>query len=559
MRIPDSLAAIRSVWARAAYSLSGKLVILLIASMTLVFGVLGYLNIRLERKHLEQNTLASAERISDVIKQNASYYMLRNERDGLYHMINAIGHEPGMVRIRIFNDEGRISFSSDPNETNTLVHKQAEACYACHSQSQPLMRLNRPDRFRIYRLASGERALGIINPIENSPACSSADCHAHRADQKILGVLDTNLSLASADAHVARITLQTWLYTIGAVLLISCLSVVFVWRVVYGPLKALEGGTRRLASGELGYQIEVHSRDELADLALSFNAMSSELRETREEITAWNRTLEQRVLQKTQELNRAHEQMLRTERMASIGKLAAVVAHEINNPLAGILTYAKLLKKRFAARSDPAQDDTVSSLSLIESESRRCGEIVKNLMSFARATPLTFEPSDVNGVIRRCVQLVQHQLTLANIELNLNLAHDLPLVQCDPSQIEQVILSLVMNAIDAMPRGGTLRIASRHLPESAEAQIEVQDDGVGIPADVLPNLFEPFFTTKERGHGLGLGLAISRTIIERHLGRIEVQSEPGRGTRFTITLPLNGKKPAASVTAPLAEKTVEST
>ncbi len=374
MRVPDSLAAIRSVWARAAYSVSGKLVILLIASMTLVFGVLGYLNIRLERKHLEQNTLASAERISDVIKQNASYYMLRNERDGLYHMIDAIGHEPGMVRIRIFNDEGRISFSSDPKETNTLVHKQAEACYACHSQSQPLMRLNRPDRFRIYRLASGERALGIINPIENAPACSSADCHAHRADQKILGVLDTNLSLASADAHVARITLQTWLYTIGAVLLISCLSVVFVWRVVYGPLKALEGGTRRLASGEQGYQIEVRSRDELADLALSFNAMSSELREAREEITAWNRTLEQRVQQKTQELNRAHEQMLRTERMASIGKLAAVVAHEINNPLAGILTYAKLLKKRFVARGDAAQDDTVSSLSLIESESRRCGE-----------------------------------------------------------------------------------------------------------------------------------------------------------------------------------------
>ena len=559
MRVPDSLAAIRSVWARAAYSLSGKLVILLIASMTLVFGVLGYLNIRLERKHLEQNTLASAERISDVIKQNASYYMLRNERDGLYHMIDAIGHEPGMVRIRIFNDEGRISFSSDPRETNTLVHKQAEACYACHSQSQPLMRLNRPDRFRIYRLASGERALGIINPIENAPACSSADCHAHRADQKILGVLDTNLSLASADAHVARITLQTWLYTIGAVLLISCLSVVFVWRVVYGPLKALEGGTRRLASGELGYQIEVRSRDELADLALSFNAMSSELREAREEITSWNRTLEQRVQQKTQELNRAHEQMLRSERMASIGKLAAVVAHEINNPLAGILTYAKLLKKRFTARRDAAQDDTVSSLSLIESESRRCGEIVKNLMSFARATPLTFEPSDVNGVIQRCVQLVQHQLTLANIELNLNLAPGLPLVQCDPSQIEQVILSLVMNAIDAMPRGGTLRISSRHLVESGEARIQVQDDGVGIPADTLPNLFEPFFTTKERGHGLGLGLAISRTIVERHLGRIEVQSEPGRGTEFTITLPINGKKPAVSAASPVAAKTVEST
>jgi two-component system, NtrC family, sensor kinase len=552
MRARDSFAAIRGVWARAAYSLSSKLVILLLLSMTLVFGALGYLNIRLERQNLEQSTLASAERISDVIKRNASYYMLRNERDGLYHMIDAIGHEPGMVRIRIFNDEGRISFSSDPTEANTLVNKRTEACYACHSQSQPLTRLNRPDRFRIYRLANGERALGIINPIENSKACSSADCHAHRPDQAILGVLDTNLSLASADTHVAEITQRTWLYTVAAVLLISCLSVIFVLRVVHGPLKALEAGTHLLASGDLGYQIEVRSRDELADLAVSFNAMSRQLREAREEITSWNRALEDRVRQKTQELNRAHEQMLRAERMASIGKLAAVVAHEINNPLAGILTYAKLLKKRFAARSDAQQDDTVNSLSLIESESRRCGEIVKNLMSFARATPLTFEPSDLNGVIERCVRLVQHQLTLANIELNLKLAPGVPLIHCDPSQIEQVVLSLVMNAIDAMPHGGTLSIATRHLIESGEAQIQVQDDGIGIPADVLPNLFEPFFTTKERGHGLGLGLAISRTIVERHFGRIEVSSEPGRGTQFTITLPVTGTRtgPPSGAEAP---------
>ena len=560
MQVHNSFAVIRTVWARAAYSLSGKLVILLIASMTLVFGALGYLNIQLERQSLEQSTLASAERISDVIKRNASYYMLRNERDGLYHMIDAIGHEPGMVRIRIFNGDGRISFSSDPRETNTFVDKRTEACYACHSQSQPLTHLNRPDRFRIYRLASGDRTLGIINPIENSPACSSADCHAHRPDQAVLGVLDTNLSLASADAHVAHITQRTWLYTAVAVLLISCLSAIFVVRVVYGPLKALEAGTRLLASGDLGYQIEVRSRDELADLAVSFNAMSNQLREARLEITSWNRTLEDRVRQKTKELNLAHEQMLRSERMASIGKLAAVVAHEINNPLAGILTYAKLLKKRFASRADTApDDDTVSSLSLIESESRRCGEIVKNLMSFARTTPLAFEPSDVNGVIQRCVRLVRHQVTLANVELNLQLAPDLPLVRCDPSQIEQVILSLVMNAIDAMPHGGTLRISTGHLAQSGEAQIEVQDDGVGIPADVLPNLFEPFFTTKERGHGLGLGLAISRTIVERHLGRIEVSSEPGRGTQFTITLPVSGMRTASVSGAEATGKTVEST
>jgi two-component system, NtrC family, sensor kinase len=541
-------------------SLSGKLILLLVPFMILFFGLLGYLNIRLHRQQLEKMTLSSAERVSDVIKRNASYYMLRNERDGLYHLINEIGQEPGVVRIRIINQDGRIDFSSDSKEAGTFVNKRAEACYRCHNQSQPLTRLNRPDRFRTYRLPNGERALGVINPIENAPACSNASCHAHSASQKILGVLDTNFSLAAADANLANVTRQTLLYTMLAVLATSSLIPIFIWRVIHGPLKTLEAGTAHLASGDLGYQLPIETDDELASVSASFNGMSRELREAREEIMGWNKTLEDRVLQNTQELNRAHEQMLRSERMASIGKLAAVVAHEINNPLAGILTYAKLLKKRLASRTElPQNDDTISSLGLIESESRRCGEIVKNLMSFARATPLTFEPSDVNGVIQRCVQLVQHQLALANIELNLDLAASLPLVQCDPSQIEQVILSLVMNAIDAMPRGGLLNIRSRPLPETGEAQIEVQDDGVGIPADFLPNLFEPFFTTKERGHGLGLGLAISRTIVERHLGRIEVSSEPGRGTRFTITLPVSGAKAGLSVSSPLPAKAVETT
>ncbi|HEV2205992.1 MAG TPA: ATP-binding protein [Candidatus Acidoferrales bacterium] len=554
----DSSAGIRNMWARPVYSLSGKLILLLVPVMMVFFGLLGYLDVRLQRRQLEKMTLASAERVSNVIKRNASYYMLRNERDGLYHLINEIGEEPGVVNIRIMNKAGRIDFSSNPSEAGGFVNKTTEACYACHSQSQPLERLNRPDRFRTYRLPNGTRALGIIDPIENAPACWNASCHAHPESQKILGVLDTNFSLASTDANLASVTRQTLLYTILAVLATCSLIPLFIWKVIHGPLKKLEDGTRHLAAGELGYQLPIDTSDEISQVASSFNKMSHELCEAREEITSWNRTLEDRVQQKTEQLNRAHEQMLRTERMASIGKLAAVVAHEINNPLAGILTYAKLLKKRFASRADAAQDDTVSSLTLIESESRRCGEIVKNLLSFARATPLTFEPSDVNSVIQRSVQLVQHKLKLASIELNLNLAADLPLVQCDPAQIEQVILSLMMNAVDAMPRGGTLRISTRHLARSAEARIQVQDDGIGISADVLPNLFEPFFTTKERGHGLGLGLAISRTIIERHLGRIEVQSEPGRGTQFTITLPVNGRKPAAAEGSPVAARTVGS-
>jgi two-component system NtrC family sensor kinase len=214
-----------------------------------------------------------------------------------------------------------------------------------------------------------------------------------------------------------------------------------------------------------------------------------------------------------------------------------VVAHEINNPLAGILTYAKLLKKRLSRAPTP-DPENISMLDLMESESRRCGDIVKNLMTFARSTAMNREPADLNFVIGRCIKLVQHQLELKNIELQTQLDTHLPLIRCDHGQIEQVILALVMNAIDAMPNGGNLTLGSRKGPGPDEIQLEVRDDGVGMPPDVLANLFEPFFTTKERGRGLGLGLAISRNIVDRHGGRIEVASEPGRGTTFTITLPL---------------------
>jgi two-component system, NtrC family, sensor kinase len=226
------------------------------------------------------------------------------------------------------------------------------------------------------------------------------------------------------------------------------------------------------------------------------------------------------------------------EKMASIGKLAAIVAHEINNPLAGILIYAKLLKKQFAKENNSKYDEAVASLDLIESESRRCGEIIKNLLSFSRATSMKHELADLNTVVDRCVRLVQYQLEMQKVQLHLDLAPDLPLVWCDPAQVEQVILALMMNAVGAMPKGGNLSLRSRKIDDGPRVQVDVQDDGTGIAPELISQMFEPFFTTKERGHGLGLGLAISRMIVERHQGNLAVTSEPGRGTLFTITLPV---------------------
>lgn len=280
------------------HSLSAKLIALLLLLMLGIFGLLGYLNIRLHRQHLEAATLTSAERVSDVIKRSTTYYMLRNDRQGMYHAIATMADEPGMVRVRIFDREGQISYSSDPSEVGHSVDKSGEACYGCHSRSEPLAHLNRPDRFRIFQDTTGQRILGVITPIENQPSCSNAVCHAHPASQKILGVLDTNLSLAKADAQLAQTSWRMLAYTLFALLDISLLTWLFVWRLVGQPLKELKDGTRQLADGNLGYQLEVDSTDEVGELATAFNRMSLQLRSANEEIVAWAKTLEDRVDQK---------------------------------------------------------------------------------------------------------------------------------------------------------------------------------------------------------------------------------------------------------------------
>ena len=541
-------------WFRLTPTLSVKLNLLLLGAMVVIFALLGYVNVRLHRHHLEQNTLAAAERISDVIRQGTTDYMLRNDREGLYRSINTMASEPGIEKIRIFDQEGRITYTTSSGEQSKVVDKSAEACYACHAQSQPLARLNRPDRFRIYRNGGGHRVLGVITPIENRPACSNASCHAHPAEQQILGVLDTNLSLAKADVQLAESSRDMIIYTACALLLIALLTSFLVWQVVARPVKALNRGTEHLAQGHLGYQIEVESHDEIGELARSFNTMSAQLKSEHTENVAWTHTLEQRVDQKTRELKRAHEHALHTEKMASIGKMAAVLAHEINNPLSGILTYAKLLRK-WIDNDDAGKSrrrDICDSLELIAAESRRCGDLVKNLLTFSRTTPMNLQPTNLNCVIEQALRLIQHQVDLGNVQVQLKLDPSLPNVICDGAQIEQVLLALMMNALDAMPQGGNLWLNTTLHAADNLVRIVVRDDGAGISPEILLQLFEPFLTTKEIGKGVGLGLAISRSILERHSGKIDVQSELGRGTIFTITLPCEaeqqGPAPATQIT-----------
>lgn len=510
-----SAAALR----RIGTSVGAKLFTLVFCVLLLALGLLGWANVRLHRRQLAAETQRSGQRLSNVIVRSIGYSMLRNDRAALREIIGSVAREPEIVALRIVNHEGLVALSTDAKESGTSID------------------LNRK-RLRISR-GPTHRVLSVITPIPNAPSCSSAACHAHPATQTILGTLDADISLAGADRSLGHSTQQFLTYSAVAIVLILISTGIFVWRFVHLPVATLRVGTECIRRGDLGVQIPIATRDELGHLARSFNDMSRQLLEARTESTTWAYTLEQRVAEKTSELERAHHQMLQAEKLTSLGKLAAVVAHEINNPLSGILTYARLLSK-WIARKDPLEqhaEEMAEALELIASESRRCGEIVQNLLAFARVTPMNIEDVDIRNVVRRCIKLVEHKLHLANITPRLDLCDELPLVRGDAGQLEQLLLALIMNAIEAMPHDGNLRVATAPDATGDHVVITVEDDGSGIPDSILSHLFEPFVTTKE-AKGVGLGLAVSRSVVDRHQGHISVKSEAGRGTTFTIELPV---------------------
>jgi two-component system, NtrC family, sensor kinase len=521
-------------------NLGVKLTLSLILCLLGVFAALGWQTVRLHRKHLEEMTFSSADRISDTIRRSTRYSMLKNHRDEVYQIINTIGTEPGIGTIRIFNQDGKVSFSTDVREVGRLVDKKAEACTACHAQEEPLTRLNRPDKQRIYAASDGTRLLGLISPIENEPSCATAECHAHPPSQQVLGVLDVTLSLAQVDESIAQSSGRMLAVFAAAMLIVPIFVGVPIWYLIHRPIRQLTLRTQRIAAGKLDGEILITSRDEIGELAASFNHMTQELNRANVQITEWNRTLENRVAQKTQELKRATEQMVQVERMASIGKLAAIVAHEVNNPLTGILTYAKLLLKKTKSNGEgfAGMADAQQYLEVIASESARCGELVKGLLQFARQSPVHLREHDVNELIRQAVRLVQHKMDLMNLQLRLQLQEAPPPLICDAQLIKQALVALLINACEAVTLGeGVIEVESRCNPETNTVDVLVRDNGFGMDEDVQRHIFEPFFTTKEAGKGVGLGLAVVYGIVSQHSGTIEVRSRPGEGTTVALRLP----------------------
>jgi len=508
--------------------------------MVVGVGILTFALVEIQTERYTKISTATAQTVSDIIKRSTQYSMLLNRREDIYNSIQTIGSEPGIEAIRIYNKKGEISYSTVDEEVGTTVDMNAEACVACHpSGKSDVVTPANVERVRLFTSSRGHNVIGVITPIKNEKSCYEADCHVHPRSQTILGVLDVMIPLTETEQHLAG--LQMMQYS-GGLLLLIVLTVfcgIFLWRTVNIPVHRLTEGTIAVMNGDLDHTIDIHRKDEIGFLTSSFNHMTKKLKQTQEELQLLNQTLEERVQKKTEELRRAQANLIQVEKMVSLGTLAATVAHELNNPLEGILTYAKLIRKRLIAPglTDEQKSEIVEELSMIANETSRCGNIVKNLLLFSRKKVGEFKENDLRTIVEQSTKLIEHHLRMNNISLQQSFEENLPHVVCDAEQVQQALLALEINAVEAMQSEGVLTISIQRSTEK-EIALKLSDTGVGIRNEDLPHIFEPFFTTKKEGKGTGLGLAVVYGIVERHNGKIDVVSEPNKGTTFTITLPI---------------------
>jgi len=503
-----------------------KFFIALFLVMFVGFATFTFINVKNEANDLLEQVELAALRTTDLIKESTHYSMLINRKEDIHQIFQNFSQMPGFEVIRIYDKEGDIVFTTRAEERMKKVPITSEACQVCHRYSEPRKALATEERHRIIKSPDGHKILALINPIENEIACYGSGCHLHPDEKFILGVLDVQLSLATVDADISRSRRQTILASV--ILVVGVLSVTgfLIYTLIRVPVHKLTEGTRAIAKGNLDHIIPLHRKDEIGDLANSFNTMTTELKKAREE------------------LERIQSHLIHVEKMASLGKLSASVAHELNNPLSGVLIYAKLVQKKLASMNLPSKQlsSIQEVMSIIAEETTRCGNIVRNLLLFSKKQIGEFAPTDLHQILDRCTQLVEHHLKLNNVELRKAYQKGKAEVICDPDQIQQAFLAILDNAVAAMPKGGTLTIKTSSDSDNQKVKIQIQDTGTGISPEDLPHIFEPFYTTKKEEKGVGLGLSVCYGIIERHNGKIEVKSVLGEGSTFIIELPLQGEE-----------------
>jgi len=491
--------------------------------------------VHLERKE-SSNLEALGLTISRNLARNAELGLFTRNRVMLEDLCQGPLQSEDVIYIRVLDQSGQeiVALDSVPDVTRRLMHDDEAPALWQHPQAggEVLpMQLFLPQRDPVEGIEVRVPVFtaGVAEPDEVD---FLLEVSTEPVSQEVLGAVVVGLSLERSKAEISRLRIAFGLLTALVVLLAVLLTILIV-RVVAQPIKSMAIATRRIAEGDLQETIEVHTADEVGDLGRSFNRMTEKLRSSREAVERYSEELEQMVRQRTKQLEQAQSQLVQAEKMSAMGELVSGVAHELNNPLAGVIGYSQLLL------GEEVSERTRRGLDRINREAQRCKRIVQNLQVFARKHLPQKNYIGINGILQSTIELRSYQLQVDNVEVISALQEDLPKTMADFHQLQQVFMNLIINAHHAIKHAGRVgRIEVESGEQHGQIVVRISDNGCGIPQENLGKIFDPFFTTKEVGQGTGLGLSICYGIIQEHRGRIYATSRPDEGSTITVELPI---------------------
>ena len=523
-------------------------VVLIIAYLSVILFVSFFIIFKsVNEQYLNTIIRQNGNNIGSIVEGALYHSMLANDKSSLRNTLDIINTLPGIDEVNMYDSDERLVYSSFAEDKNRK-HSDPN-CISCHADIKKMFSENEKS-YRIINVNSdcemnqndnGSRHLLIKSPILNEKSCSSSSCHAHNETDKVLGSLVIKIPLEAQDAAIRKSSTEFFVLAILTTLLLGLFLLFFTRKKIKEPLNSLIEVSIAVANGDKSTRIALNPNqlDDMRMVSQAFNDMLDNLHTATTELENWSQQLEYKVQKKSEELGAAREELMHVERLASLGKLSSSVAHEINNPLSGILIYTKLLYKQV---SNPElypskRDSMLKHLRLIENETKRCGDIVKGLLDFSRKDQNDFEPKQLQEILQETYDLMSHPIKMANIRFSTEFNAKSDLIYCNPNQIKQACVALLVNASEAVLENGEIVIKTYNADEDT-VTFEISDNGLGIADEDIPHIFEPFFSTKRNASGIGLGLSIVHGIIQNHKGKIHVKSELGSGTILSVSLPL---------------------
>ncbi len=527
-----------SIYGRVIYTIT-LLSVILFLSFGIIFTSVykGYLNTVIRQ---------SGNNVGSIVEGALYYSMLTNNKGALQSTLNNINTMQGIDDVNMYDSCDRLVYSSYSPDS---INSGDPNCIDCHMDFNSMF----PKKEKSYRIIDmksacsmnitekGHRQLMIRTPILNQESCYTSSCHAHNKSDEVLGSLIIKIPLNDLDAAIHTSTTEFFLLATLTTVLLVFFLILFTSNKIKKPLNAILTASESVSRGDRSTRLEIKPSllDDIRMVSVAFNNMLDNLSVANIELENWSHQLEYKVQKKTEELSEIQNELIHIERIASLGKLSSSVAHEINNPLSGVLTYTKLVHKQLEKIDiEPKSKQSILKyLKIIEVETKRCGDIVKSLLDFSRKDDGNFETKPLNMILIEVYNLMAHQLKISNIYFYSDFTAKRDMINCRENQIKQACIAVLVNASEAVSENGEILMRTSN-PDCDHIKVEISDNGVGISTPDLQHIFEPFFSAKQKASGIGLGLAIVHGIVHNHKGRIEVDSELGKRTTISIILPL---------------------